>query len=238
MWDELWIDDEFYKITEKLINKIYRINSNGKVVPMMKSQNIITPWVHVNNHLNTDRYCSIWMDIYFKHYHIYPDYCKNKCFKVVAYPRNCKETFDLYELMKQCKLHCKIGIDLRDYTPSKVSNFSAFFYCNNQEHGQEVYEQVKEMASKVHPDTPVLLKRSCTEMELDKTLEPNPDWEQRLDNIFEKDELFWVEPEFVRNRTKVFWLKYARSVGDTSYREVHELPADKGKYQLFHKETD
>lgn len=238
MWDELWIDDSFYRITEKLINRIYKIDDRGKVVPMMKSQNIITPWVHINNHLNTTRYCSIWMDLYFKEYHIYPSFCKDKCFKVVVYPRNCKETFELYKVMEGCPYHCKIGIDLRDYTPSKISNFSAFFYCDSKEHGQQVYDDVKKMASAVHPETTVLLKKSCTEMELDKSLEPNPEWEERLDDIFGKHELFWVEPKFVKNRTKVFWLKYARSVGDMSYKEVHSLPADEGKYKLFHKESN
>jgi len=234
MWDELWIDDDFYKILERIIHRIYKIDEQGKAVPMMKSQHIVSPWVSIGK--NTNRYCSIWMDLYYKIFNIYPSYCKDRCFKVVAYPKNCKETFELYEVMKEYNIHSKIGIDLRDYTPDKSSNFSAFFYCEDQEHGQKVYEEVKELVKKVNPEMVVLLKKSCTEMELEKDLKPNPEWEKRLDDIFPKHELNESSPDWVDNRTKVYWLKHARAVGDLSYREVSSLPADEGKYELYQEE--
>lgn len=231
MWDEIWTDNEFWKITESLTNKIFKIDDDGKLRPMMKSQNVVSPWIHIGK--NTDRYCSLWMDIYYNKYKIYPDYCQNRCWKVVAYPKNCKETFDLYKLMVERGQHSKIGMDVRDYTPNKSSNWSAFFYCNDEEHGYEIKEKVKELVTKVNPDITVLLKKSCTEMELDKDLKPNPEWEKRLDDIFAYHDLDWVEPEWLKNKTKFFWLKYARTIGDMSYKDVASLPADEGKYKLY-----
>lgn len=234
MWDELFINDEFWKITEQLTNKIYKIDDDGKLKPMMKSQNIVSPWVHCGK--NTNRYCSIWMDLYFAKYRFYPSYCKNKCWKVVVYPKNCKETFDIYRLMRNWDFHSKIGIDIRDYTPNKSSNWSAFFYCDSEDHGHEVKKKVENMVATVNPETTVLLKKSCTEMELAEQkgeLEQNPDWEKRLDDMYAYHTLDWVEPDWLKNKTMIFWLKYARTIGDTSYREVSPLPADKGKYELY-----
>ena len=154
----------------------------------------------------------------------------------MAYPQTCKEMFDLYERMTDWDVYGKIGIDLRDYIPNKTSNYAAFFYATGREKGDELFAFIK---SKLNGSIPIILKRSCTEMELDEKktgLEEDKEWERRLDNILDIPPDFEDTADWVKNKTKVYWLKYARRIGDQSYKEVHSLPDDYMSYQTFNKE--
>lgn len=232
MWDELWIDEQFNRRYTDLIEKSgkFRINRDGKTEVGVLSQQTNTPWVVIKPSGNCN--FIIWFGVYFKYFCFYPEFCKHRCYKVVVYPKTCKELFDFYSMMVGWGFPSKIGVEVRDYIPNKPTNYAAFFWCNGEQEGKERFEFIK---NKVGDSMKCILKRSCTEMELAEkagTITVNPEWEKRLDNSIKFPTIKQVVPDWVINKTKIYWLKYARQTGDTSYRDIATLPADSCQYNI------
>ena len=47
MWDDLWIDDQFDQLLEKLVTKSHQVyvGHDNKIKPVVFSQEIKTPWI-------------------------------------------------------------------------------------------------------------------------------------------------------------------------------------------------
>ena len=81
------------------------------------------------------------------------------------------------------------------------------------------------------PDTPVILKRGCTEMELAKG--PSDQWvytdadrrlEKTLDAMFEIDESFEELPAHVERHILRTWGQFAYERGDETYKDFIDHP--------------
>jgi len=234
MRDEIWIEDEFHKRLDKLMNtgKV-RINEIGKIEPMARSQFFNTPWIFVKR--PTDRWCTGWDHIYYEIFGFVPKFCAERCFKVVVYPKTCKQLFDVYDKMVELDLPSKIGLEIRDYVPSKKTNYGAYFYFDGEPAAKEGETLIRSVIDEIDPGIEILIKKSCTEMEMDENAAINEEWEKRLDDIMARwDEGILKQADWMTNKTMIFWLKYARTIGDETYKEVAELPADKTKYKTYH----
>jgi hypothetical protein len=131
----------------------------------------------------------------------------------------------------------KAGIDTRDYTPpaypDRPGKYAAFFYANSMKYGHIYYQYIREAVNEHFPDgenMKIILKKSCTEFERDHPKTQTEFWqhmkpeekelEQRLTDIFHVDTGASVQPDWVRNRTILRWIKHARVCGDLSGNEM------------------
>ena len=231
MWDELWINDDFYKKIDKLVHGgKYRLGKNEKLILTLAGGAYESPWIIVKY---PDLKCFIYGE-YFDTWDLIHSHCAEKCWKVCAYPRTVRELFDLYDLMVEMNLPSKCGVDIRDYTPNKETNYAGYFYCASKEEARDVYEQVL----KYEPPYTAIIKQGCTEHEMSEIAKTDSELESRLDSIFDvgSDVTAFGQGDWLRNKVKIWWLKYARSIGDKSYKEISLLPTDGKEYKTYHKE--
>jgi hypothetical protein len=241
MWNKIWLNEKVYDTIAKLIapGGRYMICSDseseayGKIIPRMQAMVLWSPWIMVRYPKTK---CDVWNFIFYKEFGIHPTFCRENCYKVVVYPKTFAEMYRLYEAMEGWYMPSKVGFETRSYIPDKPSNYAAFFYCNSEEDGQKKYSVVRRLVTEVlGEDTKVILKQGCTEMELDKGVEPDPDLETRLNDIFYMgQEKGSAPPAWVKNGQIQWWLKYARTIGDETYKEICELPADQEEYKTYH----
>jgi len=155
-----------------------------------------------------------------------PRRCR-KCWKVVVLPRTVDELMKLYalqvEVMIPSKWYCKCGNDDRPWTSS---NYGGYWYCTSKDMGLTRYKRVRKLVSeRINPEVPVILKRYCTEYELQfgptDTYQPPEDCEEVEDAIraaldfkagaSRNNE---TQPEYVKRHIMAKWLKKAWSIGD------------------------
>jgi hypothetical protein len=236
MWDELYIDDEFYKKIDSLVlGGKYRIGKNEKLILTLASGAYNVPWVIVKY---PKFKCFIYGE-YFETWDLVHSHCKNDCWKVCVYPRTVKELFELYDEMVLLDLPSKAGVDVRDYTPNKETNYAAYFYCGSRTEALQVQEVVqKVLLNGLKSDMRCIVKSGCTEHEISETAKVDSALEMRLDDVFDvgSEVTAFKQGDWLKNKIKVWWLKHARSVGDKTYKEVAELPADKKRYKTYQKE--
>ncbi|MHA2084994.1 MAG: hypothetical protein ACXABD_14645 [Candidatus Thorarchaeota archaeon] len=236
MWDDLWINDEFYKKIDRLVlGGKYRIGKNKKLVLTLSGGAYDSPWIIVKY---PDLRCYIYGE-YFDTWNIIHSKCETHCWKVCVYPRTVKELFELHDAMVELDLPSKCGVDIRDYTPNKETNYAAYFYCKSRKEAAEVHEVVKRvLANGLKSDMASIVKSGCTEHEISETAKVDPDLEKRLDDIFEvsSEVTAYEQGDWLKNKIKIWWLKYARSIGDKTYKDVSPLPADGKQYKTYQKE--
>jgi len=233
MWDKLYIDDEFYKKIDQLVHGgKYRVGKNKKLNLTLSGGAYETPWIIVKY---PPLKCFIYGE-YFDTWDLIHSDCEKGCWKVCVYPRTVKELFDLYDAMVELDLPSKAGVDIRDYTPDKPTNYAAYFYCDSRYEAAATHKVVKEvLANGLNSDMASIVKSGCTEHEISDTATVNPELEKRLDSVFDvsAEVTAYEQGDWLKNKIKVWWLKYARSIGDKTYKEVAELPADKKRYKTY-----
>ena len=155
-----------------------------------------------------------------------PSRCR-KCWKVVVTPRTVDELFKLYAIQKEVmvpsKWFCKCGIDTRDWTPHR---YGGYWYCTSKDMGLTRYKRIRKLVSeRINPDVPVILKRYCTEYELQfgptDTYKPPDDCDEvesaitaMVDNRKTTARTNQTQPESVKRHIMAKWLKRAWSIGD------------------------
>ena len=134
---------------------------DGLFVPNIVGMSTDAPWIYIQKMLGMR--CDISHKILFTIIKMVPSYCR-KCWKVVVRPRNIVELFDLYELQREMGVPCKCGIEGR---PKVRGLYGGYFYCKSETEGQERYKEVRALADEhFSKETPVFLKRYCTEYEI------------------------------------------------------------------------
>jgi len=190
----------------------------------MPSMAIDSPWVYIKT--APGMRCDIYHRVLYNVLKIVPSRCR-ECWKVVVRPKTVEGLFELYEFQREMGVPCKCGIELRE---TVYGNYGGYFYCRGEAEGQERYREVKALVDEhlSELDTPVLLKRYCTEYEIGKdALGPSnelPDmtddekWleEYILDN-FPSIGFGSPQPDHITANVMMEWVNLAYKNGDKTY---------------------
>ena len=141
---------------------------------------------------------------------------------------------------------CKWGRELR---PEVNGLWGGYFYCRGVEEGRQRYKEVRELVDKrMSPETPVLLKRYCTEFEIDggPTSNESPDELTEEEKKIEEEVLFLFpqrgsftnSPEWINTKVMREWIEYAHACGDNSYLELNEGESLIKPYVKYNKEEE
>ena len=176
----------------------------------------ISPWVYARH--DPERHCNLWHQVLFNGLGVIPGECC-ECYKVVVRPRTLIELFQLHLLQLELGLASKCGVEAR---PTVHGNYGGYFYCNGLAHGQETYERVRSAVDEaVSPDVPIILKRFCTEFELEhgssrafERTENDREWERIVQDIFDLPQTLVGQPHVVQVHTFTLWIRVAYERGD------------------------
>jgi len=187
------------------------------------------PWVH--QRLAEDRECTRHSTVYSKLFGFIPQNCHH-CFKVVVRPKTLRDLFKVREIQKKLDLPSKCGIEEREHVHAL---YGAYWYCpidTGLKGARELYQTVRaEVEAALGPETGMILKRGCTEMEL--TFGPSDRWvysaehgekELHLDQRYEIKRRKMIQPDYIEHRTIARWIEWAYSHGDQTYLEYTERP--------------
>jgi hypothetical protein len=197
---------------------------DGKFVPNMPTMATDAPWVYVK--VSPGMRCDIYHRILFNILNMVPSRCR-ECWKVVVRPRTVVELFDLYEFQREMGVPCKCGTEQRETVHGL---YGGYFYCRGEKEGQERYQEVRELVNAhLSVETPVILKRYCTEYEIGpNSLGPSDALPDMTD-----DEL-WLEeyviahfpsvgfgtpqPDHITSHVMMEWVQYAYKHGDETFK--------------------
>lgn len=196
---------------------------DGKFVPNAVAMSNDAPWVYVKS--SSDLRCDIFHRVIFNTLGFIPSRCR-ECYKVVVRPRNVVELFNLYELQRGMGVPCKCGIEKRLTTNC---HYGGYFYNKGLEEGLERYKQVRALVDeKLSPETGVILKRYCTEMEigpdghgpsneLPEMTEDEKWLEKYVIDHFPSVGFSSPQPDHIAAQVMMEWIHHAHQRGDMSY---------------------
>jgi len=202
-------------------------------------------WIYTNNP-PSDYACTWWRDIA-KVLRYVPSPCLS-CWKVVVRPRNLSELYKAY--MMQLKMveenpecYCKCGMESR---PFVFGSYGAYFYTKSLEAGRKRYNEVRRMVDAyVSSDVNVILKRYCSEFELDfgstltyKQPELAPIWEEMIRRDCQINWIHYVQPEMIIKKTMREWIKFAWDRGDVSVFQFTGMQHIVPPCFTYHDKTD
>lgn len=177
-----------------------------------------SPWIHTK--LARNRNCGLW-HMYHQAFGFIHSTCQ-ECWKVVVRPRNLVELHKLLDLEKLLDLPSKCGIEKRE---TVCGLYGGYFYNDSLEQGRECYKIVRENVShNISPDVVVILKRGCTEFELEG--EPSDTWEVSQEqkdleylllDLVDQDVTAVPQPEHVKQTVFRSWIHWAYANGDLTY---------------------
>lgn len=193
------------------------------------------PWMF---HLpEEERNCTRWHKIYFEKFNILPRACMH-CWKIVCRPKNFDELLELNKLLEKETLPSKCGVDVRA-TETYKGIYLGFWYCplGDLAGARELYKRVRRgVRGALSLDTPVILKRGCTEME--NAFGPSHLWEYTperrgiealLDSVIEVTEIPSIQPPVSKTHTLAFWILYAHRMGDKTVKKyIRNYPYSMG----------
>lgn len=235
--------DYVTKLKPLLEQKGYKLRlEDGKFVPRNTACSYDVPWVYVKT--TPEARCDIYQTVFhqiFKHVH---SFCR-ECYKVVVRPRTLEELFDLYELERELDVPCKCGIERRDTVHGL---YGGYFYNRGIKEGLERYKQVRELVNeKISTETPVILKRYCTEYEIgEKALGPSnemPDitteereWEITVESLIPRVGFGTRQTDYQIAHVMRDWIHYAYKNGDETYKLFTGGSPLFQKYVTYHEE--
>lgn len=211
-------------------NSYYLRASDGKIVcKTFPAWN--TPWHHVRHAIGLN--CFLWHQLMFLN--IFPRIpngnkwvpsdCHN-CFKVVVRPQSLVGLHALLNLQKQLDYPSKCGAEVR---PTVHGLYGGYFYNWSLEEGKEKWKLVRDAVNKTShlgPETPVILKRACTEYEMRI---PNSDkWqvyddqikaEAVIKNLIHQELDYPKQSDHQLIAVHKMWIEWAFQSGDPTYKE-------------------
>ena len=226
-----------------LITPIKPALKNGKLKISFPAWDSI--WIYT--HPDFASRCLLYHHVFFEEYKHIHSYCRN-CYKVVVKPRNIVEQFNLYEIQREIGCACKCGMEVRHTTNNL---WGGYFYNRGLEAGREKYREVRELVNKhLSPETPVILKRYCTEFELgpdglgpsDKTPDVTPEerqWELEVEAMFPNNNgMGGGQPIPVQAYVMKNWIHYAFEKHDETYLELTGGVPLMPPYVMYHKDIE
>jgi len=203
------LTDEKIVVTEKLVDDM--------------------PWIH--QRLARDRECTRHSKIYSELFGFIPQNCYY-CFKIVVRPNTLSDLFKMREIQRTLDRPSKCGIETREHVHAL---YGAYWYCpidGGLQGARELCAIVKaEVEANLGPETSVILKRGCTEMELAQG--PSDRWtytpahalmEMKLDQHYEVRRREKIQPDYLEARTIAMWIEWAHAHGDETYLEFTDGP--------------
>jgi hypothetical protein len=133
--------------------------------------------------------------------------------------------FSLMKLQHDFPFPCKCGIELRTYTSGA---YGGYHYAQGLDEGLWMYEYVRKAidgAEDLGPETPVILKRGCTEYE--RTAGPSENWktspeaqalERRVEQSIAHTPNIQPMPPHMVAHVHRKWIEHASQIGDESYK--------------------
>ena len=220
--------------------------SDGCFVPDNPRMNHDAPWVYIK--ADPDMRCHLFHHVFFDCLKFVPSRCRD-CWKVVVRPRTLLELFDLYELMKSMGVSCKCGTEERLTTSSL---YGGYFYCIGKEQGVFRYNEVRDAVDEyLSPETPVILKRYCTEFEigpgskgpsdkLPEMTESEKRYEDYVMGYFPQVTEKGHQPDHAIATVMKRWIHYAyrfhKHTGDETYKVFTGGKPLYGPYVTYHDE--
>jgi hypothetical protein len=207
-----------------------------------------TPWVHVKHDGTLD--CHTWhalmFDVIFKvaGEKFVPAECQ-QCWKVVARPQTLLGLFAIGEIQTRMNRPSKHGIELRETVHGL---YGAYWYNHSLEEGRECYRMVRQAVDAeplLGPDTPVLLKRACTEYEME--CGPSDEWEvteqqknieDLVNNTFVRDPVAQPQPDHMIRRIHRRWIEFAYAAGDETYKHFTNGHPVHPPYVTYHEDIE
>ena len=244
------VNNNYLKLIEpwmKRSNSKLRFGDGKVVVDTTLLYN--SPWIYTQPAYELDCYfdTAVLFNCAFKQLHKkwVPARCQ-LCFKTVARPQTLRELFAVLEIQRGMKhWPSKCGLELRDWV---FGNYGAYWYARGLDAGRECYAEVRD-AINGHPDlgvdVPVLLKRSCTEMEY--TCGASDKWEvtphqARVEagvrGIVVIDPKHQFMPPHVDNYTIERWYRHAYNIGDKTVFEYTGGIALHPSYVTYHEQDE
>ena len=233
-----------------LIKKLKALTSyhlrmeDGKFVPNSPAMAEDAPWVYVKTAV--DARCDIYHRVFFQVLEHVPNYCR-ECYKIVVRPRNLIELFDLYEFQRDMGVPCKCGIERR---PTTSNLYGGYFYTRGLEQGKRRYAQVRELTDKhLSPETPVILKRACTEFEIGPgSIGPSDKWPDCTNEEIEMEKYIIAhfprvgfgtpQPDHITAAVMMEWIGHAYRYGDPTYKEFTDGDPLFPPYVTYHDKTE
>ena len=217
---------------------------DGRFVPNFSAMSVGIPWVFAKSDLELR--CDIFHKVFFDICHFIPSRCRI-CYKVVVRPRTLRELFDLHELQREMMVPSKCGIEKRLTTSSL---YGGYFYCKGKEEGLEQYQEVRKAVNEqLSPETPVILKRYCTEFEIGPGAKGPSDalpdmtedekWKETyiLDR-FPSAGFSTPQPDHIVANVMIDWIHYAyrfhAATGDETYLEFTDSSPLFQDYVTYH----
>lgn len=236
MWRDLWFNEAIESKIQRLIQSgsVIINPDSGLIEPRTKAVEYNCNWLFCG-YTTSLRDCYLWHQIMFRHFNIVPEFCRERCYKVVVKVRNFLEAMQFYGLLKSSgciraeltSIHGKVGMDERHYSDGA---FNGFVYCDGLEDGLKKYDIIREMVIKHmnHGEQiPIILKRSCTEFEQTFGPTDNEFWnnpqpqhlsiERHLMDIFAPNWRSSTQPDWLVNKIALRLAKWANSHGDKSW---------------------
>lgn len=196
------------------------VDVDDKKIHKIPAIEVDANWIYVNP--NPELLCMEYHAIV-RGFRFIPTKCLD-CYKVVVMPRSFHELVLLYELELEMvrenpRCWCKLGTEERTYVPR---DYGGYFYNRGLESGKTRYKTVRQAVSeKISPDVDVILKRYCTEFEMQ--FGPSDKYEQPK-GAKEIEKYFWqnidvmtgarTQPEFICHHTIQKWMDFAWGRGD------------------------
>ena len=230
LYEELGMADILTQVAQRQLDEgKWKLDNENKIKYKL-AHPVNSGWdIKFDNH---ERDCVRWLHIYFLQlYKKLPPPCMG-CFKVVVIPETLTDLFKVHDLQKKMKLHSKCGIEQRAYTPRL---YGAYWYaplgCSIEE-AQRLAARVKAEVDKLFSGrVKVLLKRACTEMEIqygdsDKwQLTEHDEFHFRLfDSVFAQVPNRKESPSFRTTHTLKQWIEFAFEHGDETARKYMDEP--------------
>jgi len=211
---------------KSLLNQGYHLRmEDGKFEPNNPAMGEDAPWVYIQTVVEAR--CDVYHRVFFNELGYVPSYCR-ECYKVVARPRNLIEQFDAYEFMKNMGVSCKLGIEKR---PTTHNLYGCYFYNRGLDEGLERYEEVRALVDEhLSKETPVILKRACTEFEIGPTaFGPSDEWPDCTEEEIKMEEYILAnfprvgfgspQPDHLTASVMQDWIHHAYRYGDDTYKE-------------------
>jgi hypothetical protein len=200
-----------------------------------------TPWIHQKSAPN--RNCGLY-HIYYNVFGFIHSRCQ-ECWKVVIRPRTLVELDQLMDIEKRLDLPSKCGIEKRE---TVCGLYGGYFYNDSLEQGLECYRTVRDAVDKhISPDVTVLLKRACTEFEIEGKMGDSDEWsvsdEQKDMESYLAD---WVvddvqktaQAEHLKDLVFRSWIHWAYQNGDISYLHYTDGKPLFPPYKTYHEVSD
>lgn len=166
--------------------------------------------------------------------HLVPSYCQ-ECWKIVARPQTLRQLWDICDLQASMQIPSKAGIEQRKEV---FGLYGAYWYNRSLEDGKELYKKLSELI-----EVPLILKRGCTEMEMN--CGDSSKW-QVYPNQLETEEKFRnliviekynpvIQTDWVIRNIKRRWIEWAWEHGDKTVYEFTDGKPLVPAYRTYHE---